>query len=970
MKRILPIIILFATIATQLFAQRTQNSKRQQAAQAPPLPVREVSGIVKDSSDATLPGSVVKLESPKDTMSTSTNADGIFIFKNVKSATFVLTVTSIGYRKLIKKFLNNDAVPRLVLDPVVLTSEAHALKEVVINGTPSITYKTDTVEYRASDYKVRENATVDELLKKMEGMEVGSDGSLTHQGQEVTKAKLNGKEYAGGDVAKAIQNLPAEIVEKIQIVDDYGDQAARTGIKDGDPQKVLNITTRADRSVGTTGRVVGQAGNNGRYNAQLFVQRINANQQIGIIGRLANTVNGVASSGIAGGATNGGGGGSGVGAGSRGGSPGTTRSGSPGINYRDQYGKKVQVNGSYSYSFRDNDAYNNSYGEDYTQLGNSSFRRNGTSQSNNLTHNLRFEMDYTIDSANYLQITPSFSYTNSENSANNFQDRVNLYNRYPGFSHVVTNGITNKTSNSPDYGAIVFYQHIFKKPHRNVSLQLSLNRTNNNSNSDNNTLFQYYTDTLTTLNHIKDADSISHPITYRTSDNTTYRISSTYVEPLSLISQLEFNGQIRHSSYDNTAMSDTVGATGQVYNVPSLSNIYNYAFTESRFTLNYRYNGEKVNLSLGTTMVPYMLNGTKLNNTTSANVETSRSFFRIIPVFRFSYSWSRTQRFTLSYSGSNNEPSFQQIQPFRDESNPDNIIVGNPDLKPTFRNSVSAAYNNYFPNSRFNISLNANATLYDDQINTNTLHPAVLIKPAVPPTGPDDPGQKAQYKTINEVHYVNLGGSKAYVGRYSISKQLADRRYNLSLNGNISYRFDNNMSDDLLYHITNWRFDERFGPRINPNDNVEVNPFVGYDISRIFSTAKGSTPTSIQTTSLGIDGKFYFFKTFQVNYSATKSYVTGLKNFDSSPLVINAGFEKEFFAKRNLVLTFNMFDLLHQNNFIQLTTLPNGGYTNTLSNTLSRYFLVGLRLNLQKWSGRPSRHGKELKRRGDGSFIY
>jgi len=347
-----------------------------------------------------------------------------------------------------------------------------------------------------------------------------------------------------------------------------------------------------------------------------------------------------------------------------------------------------------------------------------------------------------------------------------------------------------------------------------------------------------------------------------------------------LISQLEFNGQIRHSSYDNTAISDTVSASGQVYNVPSLSNIYNYAFTESRFTLNYRYNGDKVNLSLGTTLVPYTLSGTKLNNTTSANVETSRSNFRIIPVFRFSYSWSRTQRFTISYSGSNNEPSFQQIQPFRDESNPDNIIVGNPDLKPTFKNSVSASYNNYFPNSRFNISLNANANLYDDQINTNTMHLGVLIKPAVAPNPPDDPGSPAQYKRINEVHYVNLGGSKAYVGRYSISKQLADRRYNLSLNGNISYTYDNNMSDNALYHNTYWRFDERFGPRINPNDNVEVNPFVGYDLSRTFTTATNASSTQIQTTSLGIDGKLYFFKTFQVNYSATKSYVTGLANLN------------------------------------------------------------------------------------------
>jgi len=190
-----------------------------------------------------------------DTVRSATNADGIFVLKDVKSAVFVLTITSLGYQTSTRKYLQNDALKKLVLDPIILKSQANVLAEVKINGKPSIVYKTDTVEYKASDYKVRENATVDELLKKMEGMEVGSDGTLTHQGQQVTKARLNGKDYAGGNVAQAIQNLPADIVEKVQIVDDYGDEAARTGVKDGPPQKVLNITTKADRSVGNVGRI-------------------------------------------------------------------------------------------------------------------------------------------------------------------------------------------------------------------------------------------------------------------------------------------------------------------------------------------------------------------------------------------------------------------------------------------------------------------------------------------------------------------------------------------------------------------------------------------------------------------------------------------------------------------------------------------------------------------------------------------
>jgi len=112
----------------------------------------------------------------------------------------------------------------------------------------------------------------------------------------------------------------------------------------------------------------------------------------------------------------------------------------------------------------------------------------------------------------------------------------------------------------------------------------------------------------------------------------------------------------------------------------------------------------------------------------------------------------------------------------------------------------------------------------------------------------------------------------------------------------------------------------------------------------------------------------YFLKTFQVNYSARKVFVTGITN-STNPLVINAGFQKEFLQRKNLVFTFDMYDLLHQNNFIQQTVTATG-VTNTVSNSLSRYFMFGIRLNLQKWNGRPTRNGREMQRRGDGSFIY
>ncbi|RZM27885.1 MAG: TonB-dependent receptor [Pedobacter sp.] len=935
MKRIIP-AILFILLSAFGYAQ---SGPPRTAAVKPPLPLREVSGIVKDSTDNALSGATVKLKSATDSLSTTTNEDGIFVFKNVKSATFVMSVSSIGFRPLVKRLLNNDLLPRLVLDPLVLNSTSKELDEVVINGAPSITYKTDTVEYKASDYKVRPNATVDELLKKMEGMEVGTDGSVTHQGQQITKARLNGKDYSGGNLAQAIQSLGADIVEKIQVVDDYGDQAARTGIKDGDPQKVLNITTKADRSVGNTARISGGVGNDGRYESRVALTRTNGNQVISVIGTFNNTVNGVASTGIAGGTA---GGNNAVGGGNAGsgGSGGTTTTNNPSISYRDQWGKKIQVNMNYRYTSRNVNSINTSDGQRFSTLGTTFFKSNRNSQNNSDAHNFSFELEYNIDSANFLRVTPSFSYSGSlsENNSTNFQT---------GLIHQDIIGFTSSKNTTPNYGGIVFYQHIFKKPRRNFSIQVNYTTSDQEQENNQNNHIIYYRDSSSTI--LK--DSLVNRYITRSNLSKNLRTSMTYVEPLSPSSQLEFNAQMNYRGYDNEALTSKIDASGRHSVIDSLSNIFNYSFTELRLAANYRFTKPKYNFSLGLTAVPTLLEGTKV---TGGNIDTRRTNFNLIPIARFQYAWSRQERVSINYSGSPTEPSFNQIQPVRDESNPQNPVVGNPNLKPSFRHTIAAQYNNYIANSKLNLSANVNTSFINNQIVSNTVQ------------------IRDNFNTFkNETRYVNLSGIYTVNGNYNIAKQLADRKYNLSLIGNVTYGHGISMSNNEENVTTTWRFNQRFGPRINPNESIEVNPFIAYDVARTFYTLPKSINTNVRTLSMNIDGRFFFLedKTFIVGYNASKNYVKGISNnLSRNPLVINTYVEKEFLKKRNLVVNLQVFDILKQNNFVNQVTTENS-VTNTLTNALSRYFMLSVRLNLQKWSGSPKRNGQILRRRGDGSFI-
>ncbi|GAB2979768.1 TonB-dependent receptor [Mucilaginibacter puniceus] len=950
------LVTAMVIVSLQLFAQEPIRRPVTQtpAALPPPVDLREVSGIVKDPTGQGAVGATVFLKSDKDSMKVAANEDGVFIFKNVKMATFLITVTGEGYKPSVRKYENNDAVPRLVLDPIELKDDRILLNEATVNGTPSISYRgPDTAVIRAADYKVRPNATVDELLKKVEGVEVGNDGSVTFQGQSVTGAKLNGKDFAGGNLAQTIQNLPAEIVENLQFIDDYGDQAARTGVRDGEPRKILNLTTKADRSVGLTGRATLQAGSQGRYNGQLSLVRINGNQQLSLIGRVQRNITGIASSGADGGgrgpgATGGGGGG---------GNPGTSFTAAPSLSYRDNWAPNLEVLASLTNNYSDNNSRSQSYGETYSVRGNGTYNRSGTNSSTSKGYNGSFRMDWDINKQNYMQITPTFSTSSSTSNSTSTSDVINFFNPV---QHQVTSTINSTTSSNPSYGMTVLYQHIFTKPGRNVSIQTSINRSETNSDRDALNSYRFYANESYNPPF---KDSLPHTLIQTRNRNTTFRTSLTYAEPLSKTSRLELNVQMRRSNNVNSALTSNIDDLngGAITPLHNLDNLFNYNITEYRSSLNYRYTGTKFTLLLGIQAIPIALNGTKLNAGVGQNVETSQSYFMVAPRLTLNYAWSRTERLDLTLNTTTNEPSFNQIQPFTDRTDPLNIVIGNPNLKPSLSNSVNLRYNNYLANSKVSISASVQGSLTNNSVSTNTSQIISLIDTADASKGS---------KSINQTEYVNINGSHNITGNYSLSKQLNNRRYNLSLNGGVTYGYTNAFSNNVAYHTTSWSFNQRFGPRLQPTDNIEINPYVSYVLTRQYSTTRNAKATSLQTTALAIDGRFYFFKTWQINYSASKNYVSGISaSQQKNPLVVNAGFEKEFGTSRFITLTFNVYDVFHQNFFVN-QSVSSTGTSYTLSNVDSRYFMVGVRLNFQKWTGRPTgRNGQPSFRRGDGSFI-
>jgi hypothetical protein len=897
----------------------------------------EVSGVVQDSTGQSMSAVTILLTSARDTLKTLTDSDGIYVFNQVKSSTFILTVAFPEYKTLVIKSLNPPGKVNIILDPIILSSQATMLNEVKITGTPAIIYKTDTVEYRAAEYTVRENSNVEELLKAMEGMEVSGDGKLQHNGQKVKKARLNGKDFAGGDVARAIKSLPAEIVEKIQIVDDYGDQASRTGIKDGNFTKVLNITTKADKSVGIMGSVTLSGGNDKRYKENLFIQRINGNKQLGFAGTISNTVNGVANEDPDKEISNVGDQRPGVPSGnSNAGSGGTASAKAFLFNYADQWSKALQVNMFYNYSGNNINLINDNVFQQFSTLGNTAGSSHTAVTDRQDLHNLTLELEFTPDKQNFLKITPLLGINHMGKNSLSQRNESGLINQ--DFS-----GNTLFKNNIPSYGLRLFYQHIFKNPRRIFSSASEMFVVNQEQNSLQDSRILY----RNSLQELVSDSAVNRQI-LKNNDNIKFQTGLTFTEPVGN-AQLEFTTEINYTKDDNSILTNNINSSVSSTIIDSLSNQYRYSFFTHQFGVNYRIIRSNYNLTLGLRLLSTYLEGGSYSTVERTN-QRNLYFF---PVLRFQYAISPTEQFAVNYSGSIVRPNSIQLQPVPDFSDPTNPVYGNSFLKPTFVNTVNALYNNYIPNSKLNLSGNIRVTLLKDQVVNNNI---LVLQPLI-------------NAYLNETRFTNLSGSSNLYANYNIAKQLNNRKYNLQLNGSVQFGHFKTFNNNILNTNTILLISQRFGPRINPNRVIEVNPYISYKLYKSSNTIPGADINTIKTTVLSVDGSFLLMDTWRLSYSANKNFIKGIDaSLSGNPFVVNAAIENEILKKRNLRLKLQVFDLFNQNKFINRVITENR-VTDNRTNGLSRYFLLSAVFNLNKWSGEAKNKGKILKRRNDGSFI-
>lgn len=890
---------------------------------------REVRGIVKDTAGVGILGATVKLApiaGGVDTLSVRTNIDGVFSFKDVRVSQFTITVSSLGYRQVLLRSLNAEGSAAIVLDkPIVMRAGAIELTQIVVRGAPEVVIKQDTIEYTAADFKLKENAVAEDVLKRLDGVEVDRNGNVSSQGKAVTRVQVNGKDFFGGDVKTATKNIPAKAIDKVQVVQDYGDQARFTGVRDGEPETIINITTKpGSKGIIANGTLGG--GSDDRYQFSAFGNQLKGERNIGFSANLNNNNSQVGGFGFGGRgpstvtAVNASGGsgsfGAGTGGSELGGNAGITQLGSFGLTYNNRWSKKLVVTGGYFFNNTDNNTVSNIFSENVSSRGELFGIVDSDRYTKSYAHNMNARIEYTISTRDMLIISPSvgFTTTNSDQIRFGFQTGVIRQDQQ-----------TNNTNKfyAPSIGGNILYTHRFKKAGRNYSLNVGARSNTVDIDEDNLNNIRYYDATTSAF----EKDSIDHRMNQV--DNQTFLTAVRFIhtEPLSKTGSLQFSYNLNYNRYDNSRVTSYTNASGSMAVVDSLSNLFNYGFASHQFGANYNYRGANDEFALGLTGNPTHLSG----SSSTLNTTTSRSNFFLAPILRYTHRFSRTRNVQVNYMSRASEPTFSQLQPVRDVSDPQRQVVGNPDLSGSFSHSLTANYNSTNPEKRTSFLFRLQGSLLDNRVVTNT----VLI--------PDDYGSFKR-----EIRYLNADGTYSYSGNYNWQKSFADRQYTLRLSGNAGYNRNISFADNLKNFARETSLRQGIGLQINPGNWLEFSPNFYYRYSKIDYTLPASNDITIHNYTLDADGNVFLLKNRSLiwRFTAIKNFNSGYADaLNLNPFVLNTSLEKAFLRDRSATVKITAFDVFNEANNI-FRNITDNGFADIRTNRLTQYLMLTLTMRV------------------------
>jgi len=940
-----------------------------------------VTGTIVDQTDnSPLIGVSVVLISDADTSlkyGGITDLDGGFSLGNIPSGDYKLRASYVGFQ-LYNRNLNisqNRALGTIAMK--VLSTQ---LQNVTVTGQQTrATQSGDTTSFNAGAFKTNPDANAEDLINKMPGIST-EGGTIKANGEDVKQILVDGKPFFGDDPNAAIKNLPAEIIDRIQVFDRLSDQAQLTGFNDGNEQRTINIITKPGRNTGQFGKIFGGygardlqfkdnlylAGGNvnffkGDRRISVIALSNNVNQQnfstddlLGVVNQSSGQNRGGASSrgGVQGGRGSRGSSG-GSDRGGRGGDAGNfligqqagiTTTHSVGINYSDEWMKGMKVSGSYFFNNSTNENSNNLSRTYFGGLdSNLIYKENSSTTSKNTNHRANLRIEYDIDSSNTIIFSPRISFQQNEFTRN-------LLGESKTSDSALLNSTDNtNTSNNNGYNLAgnLTYRHKFAKRGRTFSI--NLNSSVNNRIGDGTT----YSFNRFALPDTSAFDTTLLDQHYDLNSQTqNYSANLTYTEPLSARSQLmaNYNPSLSKSNSDREVMNRD-GLEYDDLDV-QLSNKFESNYNTQRGGLTYQLRDEKVTFSAGLNYQHASLNGNQLY---LRQFEVDRTFSNFLPNAMLNYRFERTKNLRIMYRTNTNAPSISQLQNVLDVTNPLIVRTGNADLQQDYTHTLMFRYGN----TNTTTSRNFFAMLYGSYVMNYIGNETIFPNRAIAL------GENLVLSEGSQItRPVNLDGYFSARSFITYGLPIRTLKSNLNLNvgvnynrqpGRIRYATDSSQLFNDVAGISNISNNYGFNGGAVVSSNISEN----LDFTLSYSGTYNVVQNSVQAQS---DNNFYshnaslrlnyiFLDRFVFNTSANHQLYSGLsQGFNQSFVLWNASLGYKFFADRSLDVRLSVYDILNQNRAIERTvteTYIEDSYTNVLQ----RYFMLNATYTLRRFGG-------------------